>query len=281
MKIQEKPLRYGEGGRGLAVITLPDVTEGAPVVVMLNAGLLHRTEPYRLNVLAARRLAALGYVCVRVDISGKGDTPLREGLINRESVALDWRHLREALDRQFGPRTLLVMGLCSGADNGIKLAAQDKAIRGLILLDAESPRDAGFSQRQLLNKLLNRHAWTRLPRSLLRRLRPAQTSGVQKPLDLRDRPRPDDLEACVKNLVGGHGRVLALFTSHATTNYNQEGQFARAVGNREFATLCTEHFWPDAQHLYPVQAHRKRLLAAIETWAALHLEHLRSHEAPP
>ncbi len=272
MTIQEKPLHYGEGGRGLAMLTLPEQMEGAPVVFLFNAGLLHRAEPYRLNVLAARRLAKAGYICVRLDLSGKGDTPPRDGLTNRESVALDWKHLSDAVERQYGSRSFLLLGLCSGADNGIKLAALDRRIRGLILLDAESPRDNGFARRRLLKRLMSRRTWLRLPVIVLNRLK--RKSGTARPnLGLRDLPRSDDLETCVKNLVELNGRVLAVFTSHAVQSYNEVGQFARAIGIAGFDQLCVEHFWPDTEHLYPVEAHRVRLLNLIEGWGKQHLAH--------
>ena len=275
MSIQEKPLRYGEGGRGFAMLTTPAHDDGSPIVVMLNAGLLNRAEPYRLNVLAARRLAEIGYICVRVDLSGKGDTPAREGLSNRESVALDWKYLREALDRQLGPRALVIMGLCSGADNGIKLSAADERIRGLILLDARSPVDAGFRVRRYAAKMLRLGSWLHLPATIIRRL--FKTSADEPwQQNLRDLPRPDELRQCAQNMVRVDGRMMMVFTSQATNYYNSEGQFVRAMGIVGLNRICREHFWPDVEHLYPVEEHRQRLLGAIERWAEEHLEHLRS-----
>lgn len=276
MNIQEKPLRYGEGGRGFAMVTLPEQRETAPIVVLLNAGLLHRAEPFRLNVLAARRLAAKGYISVRMDLSGKGDTPPREGLINRESVALDWKFLCEALDRQFGRRPTIILGLCSGADNGIKLSAVDLRIRGLILLDARSPQDRGFRARRLLSKALDAHRWAHLPAKLLQRLIGRTTAPGTPNLGLRDFPRADDLERCIKNLTEKDGRLLMVFTSQAVDHYNFEGQFVKAVATPGLEKICREHYWPDAEHIYPVQAHRDRLLDAIEAWATEHLDHFRT-----
>jgi pimeloyl-ACP methyl ester carboxylesterase len=275
VSIQEKPLRYGEGGRGFAMLTTPQHDDDSPIVVMLNAGLLNRPEPYRLNVLAARRLAEIGYVCVRVDLSGKGDTPPREGLSNRESVALDWKYLRETLDRQFGPRAFIIMGLCSGADNGIKLSAADERIRGLILLDARSPVDAGFRLRRYAAKMFRLRSWLHLPATIVRHLL-AKSSEEPWQQNLRDLPRPDELRQCALNMVRNDGRMMMVFTSHAINVYNSEGQFVRAMGITGLNRICREHFWPEVEHLYPVEAHRERLLGAIEHWAEEHLEHLRS-----
>ena len=275
MTLQEKPLRYGEGGRGFAMVTLPECSTNAPIIILLNAGLLHRAEPYRLNVLAARRLATIGYICVRVDLSGKGDTPPREGLTNRESVAIDWRLLCEALERQWGPHPLLIMGLCSGADNGIKLSAQDTRVRGLILLDPRSPRDRGYLVRHVLSRALDWRRWIRLPSTLLRSLRP-RPAGQEPNLGLRDLPRPDDLEQCLKNMVDNDGRLLMIFTSDATPHYNRVGQFVRATDIPGLESICREYHWPDVEHIYPVEAHRERLLTLIDAWGKEQLSHLRA-----
>jgi pimeloyl-ACP methyl ester carboxylesterase len=244
---------------------------------MLNAGLLHRAEPYRLNVLAARRLAAIGYLCVRVDLSGKGDTPPRESLTNRESVALDWKFLCEALESQFGPRPLLILGLCSGADNGIKLSALDLRIRGLILLDARSPPDRGFRYRFLMSRVWDWHRWARLSARLLRHfcLGTAAPAGTSSDFNLRDLPQPDDLDRCIKNLIENDGRLLMFFTRYADDYYNREGQFVKSLGVPGLRKICREHYWPDAQHLYSVEAHRQRLLSVIEGWATDHFTHFR------
>lgn len=270
--MKEVAFRYGENNRGLGVLTLPDDPEGAPILVLLNAGLLYRAEPYRLNVLVARTAASLGYIALRVDLSGKGDTPARD-LVNRESVALDWSLMKEALQTQFGPRPMLVFGLCSGADNGIKIAAFDDSVRGLILLDPVSPTDDGFRRRDLLAKLANVQKWKRIPVHVWQKL----TSGfggasesLLEPTSLRDEPTAQDLNDCFERLVASDGRVLAVFTSHAHKEYNQLGQFGRALGVDGAATITEEVYLPTAGHLYPVQEHRERLIRRIGRWCSDH-----------
>jgi hypothetical protein len=267
--MKESAFRYGESNRGFGMIALPETVGEAPIVVMLNAGLLHREEPYRLNVLTCRRLAENGYICLRVDISGKGDTPARKGLINRDSVALDWQYIKSALKLQYGERNIIIMGLCSGADNGIKIAAQDRSVIGLILLDAVSKRDRGFRRRALMNNIANAHKWFELPKKILNRIKRAATGKdemIANAIALRDEPNDQDLKQCFNNLVSSSGRVLAVFTSHALTHYNQKGQFSRAMEVKGLEKICDEVFWPNVQHLYPVQAHRDLLISTISDW---------------
>src|ERR1700737_827583 len=86
--------------RGLiGVLTEPLSTNkrpDAPAVVFSNVGLNHRVGPGRVYVELARKLAGAGFVALRFDLSGFGDSERRRtdgGDLDR--AALD---TREALD---------------------------------------------------------------------------------------------------------------------------------------------------------------------------------------
>lgn len=274
--MKEEAFHYGESNRGFGMVTLPETPESAPVAVLFNAGLVHREGPYRLNVLIARALADTGIISIRVDLSGKGDTPSREGLINRESVALDWSYIKKRINERFSHRNLLLIGLCSGADNAIKIAAEEKDVRGLVLMDPISPKDQDFNKRLMIAKLTNPHKWLNLPRSLATRFRRA--AGIEKdPLleatMLRDEPTLHDLQSCMKKIVSCNGKVLAVFTSQASYHYNTQGQFVRALNIKGLGNCCEELHWPLVSHTYQVQTHRERLVKKITSWAR---ENLRS-----
>lgn len=271
--MNEKIIRYGENKRGLGIISLPEGIESAPIVVLLNAGLLHRSEPYGLNTRIARELAKIGYICVRVDLSGKGDTPARENLTNRESVWKDWQALRDVLNQQFGKRALVIFGLCSGADNGIKIAAQDSQVVSLILLDPVAVRDKDFAKRQFLQRIRNPSKWLNLPRTGLRYLKRLMFGvKVSDYIALRDEPTIEDMQTCYRRLVASQGRVLTVFTSHELKNYNKSGQYSEALKVEGLAGICEEIFWPRVLHLYPAAAHRERLITVVRAWAKRHIE---------
>jgi hypothetical protein len=268
--MKEEVFRYGENNRGLGMVSLPAILDNAPVVVTFNAGLIHREGPYRLNVHICRTLAECGFIAIRIDLSGKGDTPVREGLINRESVALDWKYIKASINDRFGQRSLTLMGLCSGADNAIKVTAEDKDVKGLILLDPVSLQDAEFHRRALKAKLTNIHKWLNLPANMLRRFRRRmgwETDPYEHMASLRDEPTPQDYHRCFTHIVRNRGQVLVIFTSQAVERYNREGQFARAMDIAKFDQCCEEVFWPQVEHLFPVQVHRDRLLEKIRDWA--------------
>lgn len=276
--IREKIFTYGEHQHGIGVLSEPADPSSSPIIVLLNAGLSHRAEPYRLNVLLSRKLASLGYISLRVDLSGKGDSPARPNLVNRESVDLDWLFIKSSLEKLYGSKPLLIFGLCSGADNGIKICAKDDAVKGLVLLDPVSRRDPGFSKRDFVRKATNANKWIRIHKIIARRLRPDrkhEESVANSPLNLRDQPTDEDTEQCFAKLMQRDGRVLAVFTSQALSHYNKRGQFASALNIEGMETIIDEEFWPNAKHIFPVERHRARLIETVAFWAETHLDHFR------
>lgn len=271
--MKEEVFRYGENNRGFGMMSLPTELDNAPVAVLFNAGLIHREGPYRLNVLVSRALAQCGFIAIRIDLAGKGDTPAREGLVNRESVALDWQYIKKSIHARFGKRHLVLMGLCSGADNAIKTTATDADVKGLILLDPIAAHDADFNARAFRAKVTNIHKWLHLPISLWRRaLRVIGVGGKlsEQMASLRDEPTAEDSQRCFTHIVNVKGQVLAFFTSQTLEHYNQQGQFSRALNIAGLAERCEEIFWPQVEHLYPVDVHRQRLIAKVRDWAQRH-----------
>lgn len=277
--MKEQAFKFGENKQGIGTLTLPDDTSAAPIVILLNAGLSHRAEPYRLNVLVARALAEIGYICVRVDLSGKGDTPARVNMTNRESVELDWQYIKANLLQQFGERSLIIFGLCSGADNGIKIAAFDPMVKGLILLDAVSKPDKGFYSRELLNKLSNPNKWKKIHKIISNRVFNKLRKNeklLNDPTGLRDEPTDEDMQKCFNNLVKYNGRILMFFTGQALYHYNERGQFCKGMNISGLESIIEEVFWPQVEHIYSVQTHRDSLLKAINIWGLKTKQHLES-----
>ncbi|KAB2882946.1 MAG: hypothetical protein F9K40_23225, partial [Kofleriaceae bacterium] len=107
-----------------------------PVVIFLNAGVLHRVGPHRLHVNLARRLAARGISSLRLDLSGIGDSRSVPGSLSfRQSAVADTRAAMDQLGAELGARRFILFGLCSGADNALATAEVDPRVTGIIVLD--------------------------------------------------------------------------------------------------------------------------------------------------
>jgi hypothetical protein len=267
--MSEESLQFGEGNRLAAILGAPDDgVKGAPVVVFLSAGLLHRVGPSRLHVTLARELAKRGVPSLRVDLAGKGDSPARPGLDNQQSVGADYAEIRAFLDARFGDAGRMLVGLCSGADNAARLTIDDPKVVGMGLLDPICFPDPGFNTRRLIDK------YTSPSRYATKLKRIVQGSGDHSdtdsdPLALRDLPTREQMKAAIEAVGARGGRVLSIFTSYALSlnYYNDEGQLGRVLEIPRYDAFCTELFWPDAEHTYRTEPHRRRLADAVLSWA--------------
>lgn len=135
----ETPVLFGPEKNLFGMLTQPQARSSGVGILLLNTGVNHRIGPHRINVKIARRLALSGVTSLRFDLSGIGDSvasssakPFREQAIDDMKAALD--HLQE----RCGIRTFLVYGVCSGADNALRLALNDPRISGLMVFDGPS-----------------------------------------------------------------------------------------------------------------------------------------------
>jgi pimeloyl-ACP methyl ester carboxylesterase len=93
-------------------------SNGAPTIVLPNAGAAHHAGPNRLYVLLSRALSRAGFRCVRFDLPGLGDSFV-EGAEENEPYPRDASdcigEMLEALERRAGGDSFVLAGLCSGA----------------------------------------------------------------------------------------------------------------------------------------------------------------------
>lgn len=270
--MREEPLQLGHGGRLFAIACEPaGASAGRPVFIFLNAGLLHRVGPSRLHVTLARELAELGFASLRVDLSGKGDSPGRGSMTNRESVALDFDDIRAGVKARYGDVPMVLAGLCSGADNAVRLCKTEPAIRGLLLLDPICFPDAGFRRRALAAKWLNPARYRRSLKRLLNGGARAENANpnasADAPLMLRDLPTLEQMREAFDLVRERGGSVLSIFTHYALGYYNSCGQLRAVLQVSDYPKFCTELFWPDVEHTYKLELHRERLRQEVLDWA--------------
>jgi hypothetical protein len=282
--LMEEPLQFGDGGRLLGILTLPSRSPRKapelPVFVFLNAGLLHRVGPHRLYVLLARDLSRIGFSSLRVDLAGTGDSPRRPGLTYPQSVAADFREISSVLESRLGRLPLVLAGLCSGAHNAVRLTPEEPRVVGMVLLDPICFPDAGFRARAVVLKytkparyiawLKRRFKALTIPRG--GKQEENDSVGVHNPTweQLRAAwgiPNREQLRAAFQSIREREGRVISVFTLSARECYNQTGQLGRVLGVDGYQQFATELFWPQAEHTYPLELHRHRLIEEIKTWA--------------
>jgi len=119
----------------------PEVRRHEPAILLLSPGIKSHVAPHRLYVKMANRFCALGFVVLRVDTEGLGDS---EGeiveylvadvygsvelgrLVNDTIDVMDWMQLNHGIGR------FILSGLCGGAITGLLTGAIDKRVVSLL-----------------------------------------------------------------------------------------------------------------------------------------------------
>ncbi len=281
--MREKVLKFGptRGLVGILTEPPPDAPTGKPPVVFLNSGILHHVGASRLYVRMARRLAALGHPALRFDFSGIGDSEARRDTLSAaESAVVE---VREAMDligaRKGGADKFILIGLCSGADMGFKVAQVDPRVSGLVQLDPFAYRTTGYYLRHYGPKLLQPAVWTGFVRRRLGRLRPARQTVAASGDAAEERleyvapeyrrifPPRERVEEALDGLVKRGVRMLNIFSDGQSDHINHGAQYARAFPGLDFAGLLQVEYVPHAAHTFTEMADQERVLAAVDGWA--------------
>lgn len=146
----------------VGVITDPEAPEQSPerpAVILLNAGRVHRVGPSRLYVKIARRLAAAGFVVLRFDFSGIGDSSARhDHLPFDQSVIQETQDVMHCVSKVRGNQHFILMGLCSGANSALYTASCDPRVVGVVLINAQ-PVPSEELRVTLLGREFVRYFW--------------------------------------------------------------------------------------------------------------------------
>lgn len=138
--LRETFVTFGPDERLYGVFTEPTGAPpaGRPAVCFFNVGANHHVGPHRMNVNLARELAALGYVTMRFDASGLGDSPPapggRENRIYTKEAVGDAIAAMDLLRERCGSSRFVLVGLCSGAFVAYHTAVVDTRVVGQVLL---------------------------------------------------------------------------------------------------------------------------------------------------
>ncbi len=133
------------GPRGLIGVVTHPTGDGPPrpLVLLLNAGMIHRVGPNRLYVDLSRQLAARGFRVLRFDFSGIGDSlSLAETTSFEQRALVETREAMAFAEERYGARAFVAVGLCSGADVSYMLALQDERVVAAGLING------GFTEEQ-------------------------------------------------------------------------------------------------------------------------------------
>lgn len=141
--MNEEAVRFGTSNSLIGILaSVPEIVNqhASTAVILLNAGIVHRVGAGRVYVKLARALAAAGFITLRFDFSGIGDSPARhDGLSFPKSAVAEAQDAMEFLFRNKGVRRFILLGGCSGARIAFDTACCDDArVIGALLINFPS-----------------------------------------------------------------------------------------------------------------------------------------------
>lgn len=253
----------GDGAFGL--LTRAQGARDGRVVVLFNAGLVHRVGPQRLHVDLARALAARGVDVFRFDLPGIGDARMDGAAVPREVAS----RVFDRLQAETGATGFIVGGICSAADLGWQVAAADARVRGLLLIDPMAVRGAWYRIGRL-RMALRAPPW-QWPANLLRRLRPApRVDAVPEASveDYRDWPAPEAFRVQAAALLERGTGVLALYTGGVADYLLHPGQIDDTFGPARRHPGLRVEFRPALDHIFYALRDRREVVRLVVDWVA-------------
>ena len=269
----ESVLNFGPGAGLVGVLAEPSAPRpGAPTVVLLNAGVIHRIGPNRVHVAVARQLAADGVASLRLDMAGIGDSRgLDSGASQHEECLASIRHALDMLvARGFAPRFALY-GACSGAVYAFRYARRDPRVIGVAGVDPEEIDRSRKSHMLRVARAARRPAvWYRLLtgrygvlRQLLRMVRTA-VGGPRAGLGAERL----DVSAGLAEMVGRGAQLLLLITGAGSDRYNYQRQLFDIFPGIGLERITKVTMLPYAGHTFAREADRSALYGEIRQWLA-------------
>jgi alpha-beta hydrolase superfamily lysophospholipase len=140
--ITERPVFLGRDGLVFGIVTEPRSGETRRrAVILLNTGADHHIGASRLYVSVARRWAYRGYIVLRMDLAGLGDSRTRPGRPDNDvfppDALEDIRAAIEFLRTRYGVRDCTLSGLCSGAYHALRAAAAGVSVNRIIMVNPQ------------------------------------------------------------------------------------------------------------------------------------------------
>jgi pimeloyl-ACP methyl ester carboxylesterase len=279
--IREQALLFGRRKSLVGIIAQSSTNTAAGcAIVILNSGIIHRVGPNRIFVRLARRLAAGGHLVVRFDLSGIGDSePREDGLAPLDAALADIREVLDSLESTRQVRRVILVGLCSGADQSVIYGGQDERVKAVVSIDPSLPRTTGYYVRHYRRRLFRLQSWlsfasARHPfwRELRRSITPAAAASLEDPelqpasSDMQSPQERNFLRDAYASAVAAGVRILVILTGGREDQHNHPRQLFEAFPSVRFGSLLRLEFFGKADHTFSGETDRSQVMQLMVEW---------------
>jgi pimeloyl-ACP methyl ester carboxylesterase len=283
-KVREQATLLGPRKSLVSIIANAAVNGGSPAsaadrpaIVILNAGIIHRVGPNRMFVGLSRMLAATGHLVVRFDLSGIGDSePRVDGLAPLDAALADIREVLDSLQATRQIDRVILVGLCSGADQAVIYGGSDPRVVGVVLIDPSIPRTFRYYVHHYGGRLFRLSSWLNFTSGrhpIWRQLKRSISSESPQPAeehksDLQTPQVRAYLENTYANVVAAGIDILGVFTGDREQQHNYREQLIDAFPKVPFGARLQLDYFAHTDHTFSAAADRESLLRLIVEWVA-------------
>jgi hypothetical protein len=281
--MREEAVAFGAGNGLSGVLTHPGEPARDLAAVILNAGIVHRVGPNRLHVTLARQLARRGVAALRFDFSGLGESePRADGLGYAERVQQETAAAIDLLTERCGLRRVALLGICSGADNGLRVARADRRVVGAGLIEGYAWESTGYHLAFFARRAASLRTWKRLVsgrsswRGALERIlasrRSASASGAAPAddagLDALKRPEPAEVAADMLAVAESGRRMLLVYSREGVPYYNYRRLFRPRIRHLEDSGGVTVRILAATNHTFSPLGVQQRFCDVVGEWVS-------------
>jgi pimeloyl-ACP methyl ester carboxylesterase len=266
--MNESCCQFGELRHLAGVLTEPSASPRNVAVVLVSAGLAPKYGPFRLYAELARQLSTEAFLTLRFDLGGIGDS--RQAHTNSLLGDRTQRDIAAAVDylaSHFPLHSIVLGGLCSGAEDAFRAAELDSRVTGVVMIDPFAYRTSGWRWRHLLYR-----ARRRLLRAVgvyrpLAPPTPAKESTSAITYKYMDRA---ESRRILKTLVERRVRVHFVYTGGSREVFNHEHQLKAMFRDVDFEGLVTLTYLPHLDHTQLLFQDRalvvRTVVRALQDW---------------
>jgi alpha-beta hydrolase superfamily lysophospholipase len=252
----ERCCQLGAHRQLASVITMPE-QQARRGLVLVSAGIVPKFGPYRLYAQLARRLARDGIATLRLDLSGVGDSSHEHAhLPLAQRTALEIRVAVDELARASGVDTVIVGGLCSGAEDALRYAELDTRVTCAVLIEPFAYRTAGWQVRDLIYRA---------------RRRALRAAGIYEPIPLSPKQgrivryeymAQAESSRILRALLARDGRVHFIYTGNQHERLDH-ARVAKMFPDLDLSRLVTVDHFPQVDHTQILDADRHLVIESI------------------
>ena len=244
------------------IVTEPVESARRTSCLLINAGLVPKFGPYRIYAQLARSLANVGFRTLRIDLGGLGDSPLvdsheplRERTAREIAIAID--HLCTLGEFE----SVILGGLCSGADDALRHAEHDPRVTGVVLVDPFSYATPSSRRRYLAMRIVGR-ALRALFAFRRRTLAGRLAVGDGHVVEYRYMEQPESRRILAALLERGV-HVHFVYTGGMRDKFNHPSQLQQMFPDLDLSERVSIDHFPRTEHTQVLAEDRAALVQAI------------------